>query len=115
MDISPIINNGRTMLPLRKVAEVLGAEVIWNKDTRTAFFIRDGQTASIQIDNNKIILSSGEVIEMEAKPLNIKDRIFVSLVNVAKVFGLNNGNKDDGKDNDIEWDNKTRTVTIYVK
>ena len=115
MDIAPIINNGRTMLPLRKVAEVLGAEVIWNKDTRTAFFIRDGQTASIQIDNNKIILSSGEVIEMEAKPLNIQDRIFVSLVNVAKVFGLNNGNKDDGKDNDIEWDNEARTVTIYVK
>lgn len=115
MDIAPIIKNGRTMLPLRKVAEVLGAEVIWNKDTRTAFFKRDGLTASIQIDNNKIILSSGEVIEMEAKPLNIKDRIFVSLVNVAKVFGLNNGNKDDGKDNDIEWDNKARTVTIYVK
>ena len=115
MDIAPIINNGRTMLPLRKVAEVLGAEVIWNKDTRTAFFIRDGQTASIQIDNNKIILSSGEIIEMEAKPLNIQDRIFVSLVNVAKVFGLNNGNKDDGKDNDIEWDNEARAVTISVK
>ena len=115
MDIAPIINNGRTMLPLRKVAEVLGAKVIWNKDTRTAFFKRSGQTASIQIDNNKIILSSGEVIEMEAKPLNIQDRIFVSLVNVAKVFGLNNGNKDDGKDNDIEWDNEASTVTIYVK
>lgn len=115
MDIAPIINNGRTMLPLRKVAEVLGAKVIWNKDTRTAFFKRSGQTASIQIDNNKIILSSGEVIEMEAKPLNIQDRIFVSLFNVAKVFGLNNGNKDDGKDNDIEWDNEARTVTIYVK
>ena len=115
MDIAPIINNGRTMLPLRKVAEVLGAEVIWNKYTRTAFFIRDGLTASIQIDNNKIILSSGEIIEMETKPLNIQDRIFVSLVNVAKVFGLNNGNKDDGKDNDIEWDNEARTVTIYVK
>ena len=115
MDISPVIYKDKTMLPLRRVAEVLGAEVIWNKDTRTAFFIRDGLTASIQIDNNKIILSSGEVIEMEAKPLNIKDRIFVSLVNVAKVFGLSNGNTRDGKDNDIEWDNESRTVTISVK
>ena len=115
MDISPVIYKGRTMLPLRRVAEVLGAEVVWDKDTRTAFFTRDGLTASIQIDNNKIILSNGQVIEMEAKPLNIKDRIFVSLVNVAKVFGLNNGNKEDGKDNDIEWDNESRTVTISVK
>lgn len=115
MDISPVIYKGRTMLPLRRVAEVLGAEVVWDKFTRTASFTRDGLTASIQIDNNKIILSNGKVIEMEAKPLNIKDRIFVSLVNVAKVFGLNNGNTEDGKDNDIEWDNDARTVTISVK
>ena len=115
MDISPVIYKGRTMLPLRRVAEALGADVVWDKFTRTASFTRDGLTASIQIDNNKIILSSGQVIEMEAKPLNIKDRIFVSLVNVAKVFGLSNGNTEDGKDNDIEWDNEARTVTISVK
>ena len=115
MDISPVIYKGRTMLPLRRVAEVLGAEVVWDKFTRTASFARDGLTASIQIDNNKIILSNGKVIEMEAKPLNIEDRIFVSLVNVAKVFGLSNGKAEDGKDNDIEWDNEARTVTISVK
>ena len=115
MDISPVIYKGRTMLPLRRVAEALGADVVWDKFTRTASFTRDGLTASIQIDNNKIILSNGKVIEMEAKPLNIKDRIFVSLVNVAKVFGLSNGNTEDGKDNDIEWDNEARTVTISVK
>lgn len=115
MNISPVIYKGRTMLPLRRVAEALGADVVWDKFTRTASFTRDGLTASIQIDNNKIILSNGKVIEMEAKPLNIKDRIFVSLVNVAKVFGLSNGNTEDGKDNDIEWDNEARTVTISVK
>ena len=115
MDISPVIYEGRTMLPLRRVAEALGADVVWDKFTRTASFTRDGLTASIQIDNNKIILSNGKVIVMEAKPLNIKDRIFVSLVNVAKVFGLSNGNTEDGKDNDIEWDNDARTVTISVK
>ena len=52
---------------------------------------------------------------MDSKAINIDSRIFVSLVNVAKVFELNNGNKDDGKDNEIEWDNEARTVTIYVK
>ena len=65
MDISPVIKNERTMLPLRNVAEVLGAEVFWNEKTRTASFTKDGLTASIQIDDNKIILSSGEVIEMD--------------------------------------------------
>lgn len=52
---------------------------------------------------------------MESKPLNISDRIFVSLVNVGNVFGLKNGNTSDGEENDIEWDNESKTVTIYVK
>ena len=115
MEISPVINNGRTMLPLRRVADLLGSEVVWDNKTRTAVFTRDGLTASIQIDNNKIILSNGKVIEMESKPLNINDRIFVSLVSVGNVFGLSNGNTSDGEENDIEWDNDSKTVTIYVK
>lgn len=52
---------------------------------------------------------------MDSKAINIDSRIFVSLVNVAKVFELNNGNKDDGKDNDIEWNSKSKTFAIYVK
>ena len=115
MEISPVINNGRTMLPLRRVADLLGSEVVWDNKTRTAVFTRDGLTASIQIDNNKIILSNGKVIEMESKPLNINNRIFVPLVNVGNVFGLSNGNTSDGEENDIEWDNDSKTVTIYVK
>lgn len=34
-DVAPIIINGRTMVPVRVIAETLGADVSWNGDTKT--------------------------------------------------------------------------------
>ena len=115
IDVKPIIENNRTMLPLRTLAEILGAKVIWNDATRTASFTRDGLTALIQIDGNKIVLSNGKTIDLEAKPLNVNGRIYLPLVYVGQVFGLTSGNADDDKENDIEWKEESKTVTINIK
>ncbi|MDK7355373.1 Rib/alpha-like domain-containing protein [Peptoniphilus harei] len=115
MEVKPIIENNRTMLPLRALAEILGAKVIWNDATRTASFTRDGLTALIQIDGSKIVLSNGKTIDLEAKPLNVNGRIYLPLVYVGQVFGLTSGNADDDKENDIEWKEESKTVTINIK
>ncbi|MDU6032244.1 MAG: stalk domain-containing protein, partial [Peptoniphilus harei] len=115
MDVKPIIENNRTMLPLRALAEIIGAKVIWNDATRTASFTRDGLTALIQIDGSKIVLSNGKTIDLEAKPLNVNGRIYLPLVYVGQVFGLTSGNADDGKEDDIEWKEETKTVIINIK
>ena len=106
MDVSPVIRNGRTMIPLRFVAEAIGVDVKWDNKTRTAIFTNNGLTAKIQIDGDEIVLSNGKTIKMDSKPLNINGRILVSVVNVANVFGLTNGNTQDGVDHDIEWNNE---------
>ena len=115
MEVKPLIKDDRTFLPLRALADILDAKVIWNGGTRIASFTRDGLTALIQIDENKIVLSSGETIELESKPLNINGRIYLPLVNVAQVFGLKNGNTMDEENQDIEWDDMDKTVTINIK
>ena len=115
MEVKPVIKGGRTNLPLRALAEILDAKVIWNEGTRTASFTRDGLTALIQIDGKKIVLSNGETIELESKALNINGRIYLPLVNVGQVFGLTSGNSLDGEDQDIEWDDKDKTVTFNIK
>lgn len=115
MEVKPLIKDDRTFLPLRSLAEILDAKVIWNEATRTAFFTREGLTALIQIDGKKIVLSNGETIELESKALNINGRIYLPLVYVGQVFGLTSGNSLDGEDQDIEWDDKDKTVTINIK
>lgn len=112
MDAAPYIKNNKVMFPLRFAAEAVGAIVNWNGATRTASFVKNGLKADIQIDSNKIKLSTGEIITMDTKPDVIKGRTFISLSNIAKVFGMNSGNVNDGMKNDIEWNGVARTITI---
>lgn len=114
MDVAPFIENDRTMMPLRYVAEALSCDVKWDNKTRTASFTKDGITASIQIDGNEIVLSNGEKVKMDSKPIIKNDRLCVSLTNVAKVFNLTNGNTKDKIDQNIEWDQDSKTVTISL-
>ncbi|WP_297393596.1 G5 domain-containing protein [uncultured Peptoniphilus sp.] len=115
LDVAPIIQNDRTMLPMRFVAESIGAKVEWDNATRTAIFTKDGIVAKIQIDGNKIVLSNGETIVMDSKPLNINDRILLPITNISRVFNMTNGNTTDGIAQDIEWNATERSVTINVK
>jgi len=39
MDTAPIIDHGRTMVPIRFVSEALNAEVLWNGETKTVTVI----------------------------------------------------------------------------
>ena len=114
LDVAPFIENGRTMLPLRAIAESIGIKVDWENSTRTAIFTNGDLVARIQIDGNKVILSDGRLIVLDAKPKIVKGRIVLPITNVSQIFGLTNGNTNDGKKNDIEWDNETKSVIISV-
>ena len=114
LDVAPFIENGRTMLPLRAIAESIGIKVDWEKSTRTAIFTNGDLVARIQIDGNKVSLSDGRLIVLDAKPKIVKGRIVLPITNVSQIFGLTNGNTNDGKKNDIEWDNETKSVIISV-
>ena len=114
MDVSPFIRNSRTMLPLRYVANVLGADVKWDHGTRTATFTKDGMEAIINIDEGKTIKVGGKSVELSAKPEIVQDRIFVPLTDISKVFEVTNGNTDDGINQDIEWNKDNRTVTVHI-
>lgn len=114
MEVMPVIKNDRLMLPLRNIAEMIGAKVEWDPQTRTASFTNKGLVAKIQIDGNEIVLSNGKVIKMDSKPLNINGRILLSVSNVANVFGLTNGNTKDGLGQNIEWDGDNKTVEINL-
>lgn len=114
MDVKPLIKNDRLMLPMRNLAEMIGAKVEWDSKTRTASFTNNGLVAKIQIDGNEIVLSNGKVIKMDSKPLNINGRILLSVSYVANVFGLTNGNTRDGIDQNIEWNSDNKTVEINL-
>ena len=49
----PVIHQGRTMLPIRYVAEALGAYVVWDSEERKVTIILDNNTVEVWIGSNQ--------------------------------------------------------------
>ena len=104
MDTKPYIKGGRTMLPLRYIAEALGYRVAWLSETRTAVIMDIGLRVEIPVDSNFIIVN-GVKYTSDVKPEMRKNRIMLPIANIARALGLK-----DGKD--ILWDEVNRQVTL---
>ena len=94
--ISPYIDRatGRAMLPLRSVAEALGARVSWNPDTRRITIARDGTVLTIPVDEPL----SGDM----GTPAIVDGRSFVPIAYVAQELGA-----------ETRWDAEARAIYIY--
>lgn len=101
-DQPPVIIEGRTLVPLRAIFEVLGAEVYWNNDTRSVTATR-GDTTILLTIGSSILYRNGETIYMDVPGQIINDRTMVPLRAVSESFGSS-----------VYWDNDTRTVRIYT-
>ena len=102
LDAAPEITGGRTMLPIRAVAEAAGMRVAWDDATRT-ITIRDAYegkvTASIGSD---VITVNGEAWKMDVTPyINSSGHSFFPLRAISEALNL-----------DVVWDSGMRTVTI---
>ena len=99
-DPPPIIQSGRTLVPMRAIFEALGAEVEWDPATRTAIGTRDGVEVRIPIDSRQPTVNNQiRIIDVPAQI--IQNRTFVPLRFVGEALG-----------EDVGWDAVTRTVII---
>ncbi|MBE7044667.1 MAG: hypothetical protein E7397_03990 [Ruminococcaceae bacterium] len=98
---SPIlIENGRTLVPMRAIFEALGATVYWNGDTQTATAVNGVDVVTIQI-NNKVMTKNGQNITLDV-PAVIRDaRTLVPARAVSESFRMK-----------VDWDASARAVYI---
>lgn len=104
MDVEPYIKDGRTMLPIRYVAEALGFDVEWDEANRTVILTDKENKVVIPVDTNKIIVN-GKTYESDVKPEIVIDRTMLPIANIARALGLVDGE-------DIIWNEETREVII---
>ena len=102
-DVEPQIINGRTMVPLRAIFEVLGATVLWDNDTRTVTAFNNECYVVATIDKISMTVN-GENKEMDVPPMIVSGRTLVPARFVAEAFGC-----------DVKWDGDTKTVSITSK
>lgn len=111
VDVAPMIENNRTLLPMRLIAEILGLDVKWDEDKRLASFTKEGRLVKVQIDSSEIEIN-GVCEKLYSKVKIENNRILLPITNISKAFGLTNGNIEDGIDQNIEWESSERSVSI---
>jgi N-acetylmuramoyl-L-alanine amidase len=103
MDAAPIIRNSRTMLPIRIVAESLGAKVGWNVAERKATVTNKNAVIEITIDS-KIAKVNGKDVVLDTPAFIENNRTYLPLRFVAENLNAT-----------VLWDAKERQVIIAPK
>lgn len=99
-DVAPQIVNDRTMVPLRAIAENMGAEVIWNNNSRIVTINSKQSTIILTFNSNTALVNDREV-KLDQPVTIMKDRTMVPLRFISENLGAN-----------VKWNNNTRTVVI---
>ena len=99
-DVEPILENSRTMLPARFVAETLGASVSWN-DKKQMVSIKDSST-TIEIvigENNALV--NGKTKKLDAPAFLRNSRTYTPVRFICESLGAK-----------VEWVEETQRVII---
>jgi len=102
MDTQPISRDGRALVPLRVIFEVLGANVAWDPVARTITGTRGNTTMFLQI-NNRTAKLNGNSITLDVPPAVIDGRTMVPTRFIAESL-----------DAQVNWDGQTRAVSIVT-
>ena len=109
IDAKSFLSQGRTMIPVRYVAESMGMKVEWDKKTMTVILKNKEVTVKIPVKTDKIIVIKADGTKQEytsdIKPIVKNGRTYLPISNIAKVLDLKPGEG-------IKWDNNTKQVTI---
>lgn len=106
-DQPPVIQNSRTLVPLRAVSEAVGADVSWDAETKTAKVETAAADLQIQIGaktlslNNKLESGAAVSVDVDSPAQIINSRTMVPIRVIAETLGLK-----------VDWDESSRTVII---
>lgn len=99
-DTTPIIRNGRTLIPLRSAGEAIGATVTWDQATRTATAELNGLVVKF-ILGSKIYTVNGHEYATDVAPTMQGWRTMLPIRAFGEAFGVG-----------VSWDAKLRNVNI---
>ncbi len=124
-DAAPFLDeNGRTLVPLRAVAEALSLTVEWDAAERQARFLRETEESegyygireqlTFSVGNSRATgcvyvcqagqchLDDLQIVEMDTAAVIVKDRVYAPLRYLAEFFGYT-----------VEWDEESPGVKIF--
>ena len=96
----PVIEDDRTLVPMRFLFEQMGANVEWNQDTMTATATMNNATVEFSINNTNAEVN-GTAATMEVPARLVNGKTMVPLRFLSEELGYT-----------VTWDDETRTAVI---
>lgn len=105
-DVPAQIINDRTMVPMRKIFESLGAEVNWIEEQEGIVAAKGGRLIVLKIGSNIMLLADIEQnlntrISLDVPPMLVNDRTLVPVRAVSEGLGVQ-----------VDWDEESQTVIL---
>lgn len=100
-DVKPIINNGRTLVPLRAIFEALGASVTWDENTQSVS-AQNGNTVVVLKVGSFSAVVNGQEARLDVPAIIVANRTLVPLRFVGEALG--------GR---VAWDESQRQINIF--
>lgn len=99
-DVYPFIENNRTYVPIRFIAEELGYDVAWNGKEKKVTITNEGKSVELKVDSKQMKVN-GNSVSLDAPARLRDDRTFVPLRAIAEAFGIN-----------VNWSNDYKSAFI---
>lgn len=100
LDAAPKIVNGRTLVPIRFVAESFGATVTWDPVFKLVIITLDKNQIYLQIGTNFASVN-GKKVTLDAAPIISGGYTLVPIRFISESLGA-----------DVQWEPNTKTITI---
>ncbi|MHB1042079.1 MAG: stalk domain-containing protein [Eubacteriales bacterium] len=100
MDVAPLLEQDRTLVPLRSIFEALGATVEWYESDQSVMAKKGNMAVRLQIGSNAALKNEVQVM-LEVPPRIVNDRTLVPLRFVSEALGAQVG-----------WDGINQIVSI---
>lgn len=100
MDVSPFISNGRTFIPVRYLADALGANTAWDPVNQEVTITKGSTTMVMDIGSSTISIN-GVATQMDVAAVIEDGRTYLPVCYVAEAFGYS-----------VYWDDATHTITL---
>lgn len=102
-DVPPIIQSGRTLVPLRAISEALGAEAEWCPQSQGITLTIAGAIIRMTVGSDQVSIN-GNSITLDTPPILTNGRTLIPLRDISELFGY-----------DVVWDASTRAAIITTQ
>lgn len=99
---NPVIYNNRTLVPLRVLAEIFGADVEWESNGVVTINYKDDEM--ILPINSKVVIVNNEVVEIDSPAIISDSYTMVPLKFLSDYFDVN-----------VEWYEDSKVVNIVIE